>query len=197
MSFAERIMKASNNWCDRKCYICGEYFQEGDKIAFIVPTYEYKKLFPALGLNVVAHSSEIDIVKSHCESEDKFLEALGLHKTPRKPNTLNKEQLKHIEEFIQACRQYRFYESTRTKNGVKCKLHGSSDTLEYNARTDKIHHSSKRRSRGLFDGLFIQQLITNVWNEMHKLLGDGKHDDYNARNIIQSAVDKINEMLGK
>ncbi len=196
MRYGEQVITASKGWCAKTCFVCGQYFKEGEQIVLLIPSFEYKKIYKSLSRNVVAHFHEIEAIKSKCNTEDEFLLALGKHKTPR-ALPLTAEQLKMIDEFKQACRNYGFWPYVETKDGLKCKLSNSSDVLEYNVRTDRIAYSNKRRKRGLFDGLVENQLVSNVWNKMHEIRGDGLRDNYSAKEVINKAVETVNNMMGR
>lgn len=67
---------------------------------------------------------------------------------------------------------------------------------DYNVHSDRIAYSN-RRQRGLFDGLFENQIIVNVWNKMHEMCGDETRNNYDVFEVIEKAINKTNDIMGK
>ena len=55
--------------------------------------------------------------------------------------------------------------------------------------------SDFRGKRGLFDGFYQRQIEANVYNKMHEILSDGKHNSYDYKESIQSVVDEVNKTM--
>lgn len=192
--FGEKIIeKASGGWQDRRCHICGQYFKIGERISIILPHLSYKKLYKKLSGNVVAHEAEISELKKRSLNDNMFLITLGNHHTPR-ADGFDAKLLKLLECFEQACREYGYYKSRDTDNGMVCKKRGFSDTVEYNVRTDRITYRN-RRKKGLLDGLLMRQIEANIYNKLHEKYGDNKIDNYNVDKIVNTAIKRVDDMF--
>lgn len=190
----EWVMKSSVSWTEKNCFMCGKHFQIDDKIVLVVPSGEYKRKYKRLELNAVIHQDEWEELKKEFGSIDKVLEYMGKSTKPRREK-LTGQKKEMAEQFIEAAYCYGYRDSKYTKDGAQAKMSGASDLLKYNAYSDRISYSN-RRQRGMFDGLFTNQLVANVWNKMHELRGDGKRNNYSADGIINKAIDKTKEIMG-
>ena len=188
-----RIMQAGSAWTEKACFMCGEHFKKGDTIVLVVPPFEYKKEYKRLGLNAVMHQQEWEDLKTTHNSIEEVFKAMGKSKKPKRVN-LTDQQKQMVEQFIKAAWEYWYKDYKYNKDGAQAKMNGSSDILRYNVHSDRITYSN-RRKRGLFDGLFENQIVANVWNRMHELRGDGKRDDYSADKVINEALGKAKDFM--
>lgn len=190
-----RVMTASGLWTEKTCFMCGKHFLTGDSIVLVLPPYEYKKKYKRLINNAVMHQHEWEELKQTHDSFDDIFNTMGSSKKPKKVE-LTPQQKEMVEQFIQAAWNYGYKDYKYTKDGAQSKMNGSSDILRYNVHSDRIAYSN-RRKRGLFDGLANRQVVTNVWNRMHELRGDGKRDDFSAKEVVNQAMDKVSDIFGK
>ena len=77
---------------------------------------------------------------------------------------------------------------------IKCKKCGTSIYVEYNVYADHID-LDYRGKRGMFDGFYTRQIIANIYNKMHEILGDGKYDDYSAAKTIDNIYREVEKMI--
>ena len=190
-----RVMTASGLWTEKTCFVCGKHFLTGDSIVLVVPPYEYKKKYKRLINNAVMHQHEWEELKQTHDSFDDIFHTMGRSKKPKKVE-LTPQQKEMVEQFIQAAWNYGYKDYKYTKDGAQSKMNGSSDILRYNVHSDRIAYSN-RRKRGLFDGLFENQLVANVWNKMHELRGDGKRNDYSADKVLNKALGNSKDFMNK
>ncbi len=120
---------------------------------------------------------------------------MGGSKKPKKVE-ITPQQKEMVEQFIQAAWHYGYKDYKYTKDGAQSKMSGSSDILRYNVHSDMIRYSN-RRKRGLFDGMFENQIVANVWNKMHEIRGDGKRNDYSADKVLNEALEKAKDFVNK
>lgn len=194
--YSARIIKASNNWLDKRCFYCNEYFKNGDEITLVIPCTELKVQYKKLQYNILIHSYEFNkLVALYGENE--AIMQLAMHKAPKKSLVLTDLQQKNLEAFRKACDSCGFIIETdamRTETLYKRRKQGSSLTFVYNPLTDKIK-IRRRGNKGLLDGLYEQELASTLFNKMHEILGDGKVDNFSANEIINKAITDVNNMF--
>ena len=186
-----RQFNASDN--KTKCPICGQYFKRGEKGACIVPPMEIRSKYKKLSQNLIVHLDHWEVFCQGIATETELAEKIQKHKTPKKASFTEDEQ-KKISAFQSACREYGFWEITEKPYGVKCKKCGTSIYVEYNVYADHID-LDYRGKRGMFDGFYSRQIIANIYNKMHEVLGDGKHDDYSAAKTISNIYKEVEKMI--
>ena len=113
-------------------------------------------------------------------------EKFSKRRTPKKAEFTAEEKAK-IDAFRSACHHYSFWNDVEKPYGLKCQKRGSSLYVEYNVYADSIGIDF-RGKRGLFDTFYEKQIVTNIYNKMHEILGDGKHDDYSATKTINDIL---------
>lgn len=177
----------------KRCPICGQYFKKGEKACVVVQPIEVRKMHKKFNQNWIVHRREWEAFCEDVNSDEELANKLIKYKTPRvEPFTEN--EIKHINAFVSACRLYGFFVEYDKAYGKKCQQRGSSIYLEYNVFTDKID-IGHRGKRGLFDSFYERQIIANVYNKMHEILNDGKHDDYSASKTIAGIADEVNKSM--
>ncbi len=190
---------ASGLYLKNICYLCRKHFKENEEIVIIVCPSGLRKQFPEFRRNQLAHQDELMQYVNSATTVEELFAMLTESKKPKK-ETLTKEQVARIDIFIQAAYNIGYKDATKKKDGsVSCKKYGSSDTIVYNVYTDGIDFRNRRR-RQLGDGFAERAIIARAFNEFHNLLGDGKHDDYNALKefgeCLGKAVEVTNRMMG-
>lgn len=192
--------KAGNEWCKETCYICGKHFQKGEELVVVICPYEFKLKYKNLNRNKIVHVDEVNELINKSTTFEEFWDYFGNIKKPRKEK-LTEEQEKRIEIFIDAAYNKGYRYSTKKSNGtVSCKKNGSSDRVEYNVYSDNISYFNKRK-KGFGDVFVERGFVTQVYNEFHRLLNDGKRDDYDAikafSNCLNSAIETTNRIMGE
>lgn len=180
----------SNN---RYCFLCGQYFKKNEKFYIIVVPYNLRSLSKKFSKNISVHADEWEEFIKDVKSDEELAEKLIAHKTPHRKKFTEEEQHR-IKCFQEACYHYNFKQVYDKPWGLKCKQVHSSCYLEYNVHLDKIDLDSRGRE-GLFDGFYKRQIIANIYNKMHELLGDNKFDSYNYKDSINEVNKQVNEMM--
>jgi hypothetical protein len=49
----------------------------------------------------------------------------------------------------------------------------------------------------LFDSFYTREIVAKVFNKMHEILGDGRHDDYSAAASIQKVTDEATKIMSE
>lgn len=178
---------------EKRCPICGQYFKKGEKGAVIVPPMEARKQHKKFNQNYMVHLSEWLNFIANCESEEDVIAKFIKHRTPRIASFTD-EEVRRMDAFRQACNAYSFFVEYTKPYGVKRQARGSSVAVEYNVFSDKID-ISHRGKRGLFDSFYERQICANIFNKMHEILGDGRHDDYSAVKTISGIADEVNKTM--
>lgn len=178
---------------DKKCPICGQFFKKGEKGCAIVPPMEIRKGYKKLAQNLVVHLDEWTAFCKGVTTDIDLAEKFAKHRVPRKKEFTSEEQ-KKIDAFRSACHRNGFHEDYDKPFGIKCKQGGSSIYLTYNVYADTIDLDYKGKC-GLFDGFYTRQIIANVYNKMHEILGDNKHDDYSASKTINSVFEETTKIM--
>jgi hypothetical protein len=196
--YREIDQSGHSSYLNEKCFWCGEYFKEGDKISIIVIAFEYKKIYKNLSNNIVIHKQEFDaLVESLGGDHKKIVEALGNHKQRRVPNELTEAQKAGVSAFKYACKEKGFYIETNKNNEVHMRKHGTSLTMEYNSRTGSVRLSSKVRKKGMFDGLYSRQIEANIYNRMQEIIGTELRDNYSVTGTINKVIEETNKIMGR
>lgn len=179
----------------KRCPICGQYFKKGEKGCVIVPPMEVRTQHKKLQQNMIVHLSEWEAFCEGITTEEELVQKFIKHRTPKKQEFTENEK-ERISAFRSACVAYRFYEEFEKPYGLKCKLRGSSICVEYNVYSDTIDIDYRGR-KGMFDGFYTRQIVTNIYNKMHEILGDGKKDDYNVDKTINSVFEEAKKIAGE
>lgn len=194
--YIEKKQIAKGDWLDKKCYWCGEYLQQDEKIVLLVISCDYKNKYKKLSRNVVMHEDEFtQLVSIMYDDHEKILEALGTRKTKRVSSELTEKQKTEVEAFKSACRAYGFYIETGDKSEVKMRKSGTSYTFVYNARTGRLRIRSKVRNRGMFDGIYERELEAKIYNKMKEILGSNDRDNFTAQGLIDKAMSDVDKMF--
>lgn len=174
-----------------RCAICGQYFRKGEKVSIIMCPEE----FVHLRVNrKMVHLDEWNAYGIDVHSDLDLAEKLLSHRQPR-VKSLTADETARINAFVQAAMQLGYTREYRTSCGRKCKKPGTSITIEYNVYLDTIRISS-RGKEGLFDGFYKRELIAQVFNKMHEILGDNQRDNYTAQASMTQVFDDVKKMMG-
>ena len=126
-------------------------------------------------------------------TDDEILaEKLKKHRKP-KMKDMTEEQKFFIDAFKQATYAKGFANFKNTNYGGVAAKRETSATIKYNVFSNIISYDD-RCKRGLFDGFFINEINTNVYNEMHKIIDDGKCKNYNASKEIKKVFDEVDKI---
>lgn len=190
---------ASGLWLKNICYLCRKHLQEDDEIVVVVCPSELRKQFPDFKKNQLIHLDELMQYVEKSETAEELFTLLTTSKKPKK-EVLTDEQISRINTFIEAAYNIGYKDATKKKDGsVSCKKYGSSDTLIYNVYTDGIDFKNRRR-RQFGDGFTERAILAKAFNEFHKLLGDGKYDDYDPIKALgdcfNRAIETTNKIMG-
>lgn len=187
---------AKNGWCERKCFWCGEYFNNGDILMLVVVDSGYKKIYKKLAKNIVIHKKHWDeLTNRHGNNQEELLKELGNHRVPRVKSTLTDEQIREITAFKSACVSYRFYLETSCKNEIHMRKPGTSIMVIYNIRSKRMTMTDKVRRKGLFDGLYIREIQAKIFNKMQEILGTDLRDDYTVKKVFDKAKENVDKMF--
>lgn len=191
---------ANKSWLTKTCYCCGKHFQKNEELVILICPYEMRDTYKKFMNNQVAHLDEVENVINNSTSFENFWENMNNFKKA-KTEKMSEEQEKRIDIFINAAYNRGYRKAVKKANGtVSCTKSGTSDRVEYNVFSDGIEYFN-RRKRCLGDSFVACDIVAGIYNEFHRLLNDGKHDDYNGLesfvNCFNHAVDTVNEMMGK
>jgi hypothetical protein len=179
----------------KRCPLCGQYFKKGEKAIVIVPPMSVRNLSKKLQQNMMVHRAEWEALSAGITNDNDMANAFIKHKTPRKA-PFTKEEEAAMSAFVSACHTYGFWGARELPYGRRCNRQGTG-YLEYNAYTDTIDFVSRVRKPGLFDAFYEREIAAKVFNKMHDILGDGRHDEYSANNAIQKVTDEAAKMVAE
>ena len=174
-------------WNER-CKICGQYALEGEKVYIVYPPPNDKILTWG-----IVHSEELDDISEGLSEEEKMDKLRGIKKPRFKGFT--EEQKVNAELFKELCRKKGYAKSTLSKRTMKFGKRGTSFKITYDVITESISYDY--RHKGLFDGLFIMTIISELKHEFDKLQGKEPCKIMTVSSIIDEAVKKTNEIMGK
>lgn len=178
---------------EERCKICGQHFKEGDK-QYLIVCLSSKEAREANLSNMMTHVGCWDEFCTGLTTDTELVSKLLRHKQP-KASALTEEQNKHIEAFKQAASEYGYRVESKTRQGaIRMTKRGTTMSVVYNPYSGSVTYEDRRKDN-LFKGMFDRQVSVNIYNRMHAILGDGKHDDYSALGIINKAVEDVNKMF--
>lgn len=183
----------SLSYNEQKCFICGEYLKQLEKVYFIIPPSKYKSQYKKLSNNLIVHCEEWDAFCLGVNDDIELLDKIKKHKIP-KSIAFTEEEFNRLKCFKKACWDFDLKQEFEKPYGIKMKRSGSSLNITYNVYSDSIK-IDYRGKKNLFDSFYLRQISTNVYNKMHEYIGDGKKDDYSASNEIKNVFDKVNKMI--
>ena len=179
----------------KRCPLCGQYFKKGEKAIVIVPPTAVRTLSPKLKQNMMVHRVEWEALANGITTDDEMTNVFLKHKTPRK-EPFTREEEAAMSAFVSACHTLGFWGARELPYGRRCNRQGTG-YLEYNVYTDTIDFVSRVRKPGLFDSFYEREIVAKVFNKMHDIMGDGRHDDYSAAASIQKVTDETAKMMSE
>ena len=174
-------------WNER-CKICGQYILEGEEIYIVYPSHDNNE---TLTWGIV-HAKELDDISEGLSEEEKMDKLRGMKKPRFKGFT--EEQKNNAELFKELCFKRGFRKHTLSKRTLKFSKRGTSFKITYDMITENISYDY--RHKGLFDGLFIMQIISELKHEFEKLQGKVPCKIVTVGSIINDALEKTNELMG-
>jgi len=182
-----KITISKHPWNER-CKICGQYALDGEEIYIVYPPNDDKTLTWG-----IVHAKELDNISKGLSEEEKMNKLRGI-KTPRFKGFTEKQK-NNAELFKDLCFKKGYRKNTLSKRTLKLSKHGTSFKITYDMITENISYDY--RHKGLFDGLFIMQIISELKHEFEKLQGKEPCEIINVNSIISEAVEKTNKLMGK
>ncbi len=176
-----------------RCPLCGQYFRKSEKCIAIVPPMTVRNMGTKLQKNMMVHKAEWEALVGSTTDDVEMAEKVLKHKTPRKM-PFTREEEAAMSAFVSACHTAGFWGARELPYGRRCNRQGTG-YLEYNVYTDSIDFVSRVRKRGMFDTFYEREIVAKVFNKMHEILGDGRHDDYSAAQSIQNVQDEANRLM--
>ena len=181
------------NFTPKRCRICGQYFLADDMYYIIVcnaiPEARARNLN-----NEMAHTECWQNFCNGIESNEVLAEKLKKHRRPR-PAPLSDEQNKAVEAFQTAASYYGFKKLNVTREKcLKATKYGSTSSVVYNPYSGSVTYEDRRKD-SLFKGMCDRQIAVNVYNKMHAILDDGKHDEYSVTKVFSQAVEETNKFF--
>lgn len=187
---------AAQGWLDKRCYWCGQYFKPGDAIALVIIAFEYKKIYKNLGCNIVMHKEEfVQLEKQFNGNHEQIVTALGTHKQKRVLNVLTADQNRSIEAFRTACRLGEFTIETNNNHEIRMRNPGTSFTMSYNPRTNRVKLTDKIRKHGIFDTLYCREIEAKIYNKMQEILGSDKRDSFTVAETMQQVCNDVDKLF--
>ena len=178
---------------NKPCGLCKTHFRTDDMFYIIIIPNALRGSHARLKDNMFVHVDEWDEICKGVSTDDELAEKIIKSKFKKK-NILTTDEQSRIEAFKKACMAYNFKMEVSKPYGVRMRQRGSSVYVDYNVYMDMIEVDYRGR-RGLFDGFYQKQIVTNIYNEMHKILADGKHSDYNYKDSINQVLNEVNETM--
>jgi len=181
-----RKMTISKFPWNERCKICGQYALEGEEIYIVYPPNDDKTLTWG-----IVHTKELDDISEGLSEEEKMNKLRGI-KMPRFKG-FTEEQKVNAELFKDLCFKKGYRKSTLSKRTLKFSKRGTSFKIAYDMITENISYDY--RHKGLFDGLFIMQIISELKHEFEKLQGKEPCKIVTVNSIISEAVKQTNKLM--
>lgn len=178
---------------NKPCGLCKTHFRPGDKFYIIIIPSAFRGSHKRLKENMMVHIDEWNELCIGVSTDEEMAQKV-INAKFKANKELTTEESARLEAFKEAARKNNFNIEVSKPYGVKMRQIGSSVYVEYNVYLDKIA-SDFRGKRGFFDGFYQRQIEANVYNAMHAILADGKHNAYNYKESIQSVVNEVNKTM--
>ena len=178
---------------NKHCGLCKSHFRTGDKFYIIIIPSALRGSHKRLKENMMVHIDEWNELCVGVSTDEEM--AAKIINTKFKSNKhLTADETARLDAFKEAARKNNFTIEVSKSYGVRMRQRGSSVYVEYNVYLDNIS-SDFRGKPGLFDGFYQRQIEANVYNSMHAILADGKHNDYNYKESIKSVMDDVKNTM--
>ena len=177
----------------KRCGLCKTFFRPEEKFYIIVIPSALRGSHSRLKENMFVHVNEWDELCNGVTTDEE-LAAKIIGSKFKKSNELSEDESNRLDAFKKACMAYNFKMEVSKPYGVRMRQRGSSVYVDYNVYMDMIEVDYRGR-RGLFDGFYQKQIATNIYNEMHKILADGKHDNYNYKDSINQVMAEVGKTM--
>lgn len=174
---------------NHKCKLCGQYILDGEEFYIVYPEPNDKELTWG-----IVHCKELDEISEGCSEEEKMNRLRG-KKMPRFKG-FTEEQKANAELFKQVCNKRGYRNDTLSKRTLKMGKRSTSFVYTYDMITGQINYEYRRRT-GLFDGLFINQAISEIQHELSILQGKTPSKIVTAASVIKKAVDETNKFFDR
>ena len=177
---------------NKVCNLCGQYFKKGDKYSTVVIPTKYRDN-GKLKLNWIVHTDEwLEFIKDIKTEEEQFLK-MSQHKKPHKKPFTEDEKLE-LDAFRKSCYNFGFRKVFEKSYGLKCQKVGSSVYIEYNIYTQNMEVDFKGK-HGLFDGFYMGEIKSKIYNGMNEILGISERDNYSANTEIKKVFDEVDKIF--
>ena len=188
-----RELRWSAGITPKRCPICGQYFVAKDAYYIIVCNAISEARERQLN-NEMVHTECWHKFCEGIESNEVLAEKLKKHRKP-KPAPFTEEQNRAIEAFKNASNSFNFRELSWTREKcLRATRRGTSSSVVYNPYSGSVTYEDRRKD-SLFKGVFDRQISVNVYNKMHEILEDGKHDDYSVAKVVSRVVEETNKIF--
>ena len=179
-------------YIEEPCKICNQWIGKGETGLLVYVPDEIRKKYNIS--NFFVHEKEWMEFAEGLSDDELAQKILSIKKQRIKP--YSEEVLFKIDCFEKACNQRGFNKKVVSKNKryIKMKKRKTSLTIMYDTVYDRIKYEYGA-NEGLFGGLFIHDLLAKIENDMYKLEGSDKHNDYSSDKIIEKAIKDVNEMM--
>ena len=177
----------------KRCPVCGQYFKKEEKCIVIIPPMSVRNISSKFQQNLMVHRAEWEALSAGINDDEQMANVFLKHKTPRK-QPFTKEQEAAMSAFVAACHACGFGGERELPYGRRCNRPGTG-YVEYNVYMDAIDFVSRVRKPGLFDFCFEREIVAKVFNKMHDILGDGRHDNYTAAQVLQKVTTEVNDIM--
>jgi len=182
----------SNN---KRCGLCKTFFRPNEKFYIIVIPSALRGSHARLKENMFVHVDEWEEICTGVTTDEELAAKIIAAKFPKR-NELTQDESDHLEAFKEACTAHGFRMEVSKPYGVRMKKRGTSMYLDYNVYMDTISFDH-RGQHGLFDSFYERQIIANIYNKMHELLSDGKHDDYDYKDSINKVAAEVGKTMNE
>ena len=178
---------------NKQCFVCGSFFRKNEDYYIIIIPSNLRGTHKKLNSNFVVHTKDWEDFCKDVKTEEELANKIISHKTPKKISFTQEEE-NNLFAFKDACKFFGFNSEVKKSYGIKMRKSGTSFSLEYNPYTDNIalYHRAKR---GLFDSLFEKQICVDIYNKMHEILGDGKHNNFSAEDSFNKICADVAERM--
>lgn len=167
---------AHGSWFDKKCYLCGEYFKERDKLYIVVIASEFKEKYKKFRENIVVHKDEFDkIAVENSNNHELIMNHLIKVTTPHKNNSLTELQKASLDAFRKTAVQFGFLIETIKDDYIRRRVEGQSLTALYNIRTMQVSVVT-RAKKGLEEQIVLSELRARIMHNMQAILGAEKYN---------------------
>lgn len=172
------------------CRCCGKFIKNDEKYYLVVILGgDFRNKYPKEG-NFIIHKDEFDQLAEKLDDEYLAIDSILSQKRKSATNRTPVDETM-VEKFYKVARNQNLSIRKETRNRIyfKPSVRGRVGDFIYDKRKQTVYYNGSGFS-GLFDRMFLNEIISRINEEIHDL-----PEDYRVDKVIEKATKQVNEMM--